>query len=128
MPPPLAAGAGVLGDAVAGDASGLGEEGFGGGGEEGVLDCGQHGAGGQVDAEAAGQAGGAGQGGRAEQRLGEQRGAVRGLEAARFPGDLRRQLRLAAEGGPDGDAGAVARVAARIALGRGGVGHGDGDR
>ena len=61
------------------------------------------------------------------QRLGEQGGAVGGLEGACFPGDLRRQLRLAAEGGPDGDAEAVARVAARVASGRGGVGHGDGD-
>ena len=32
-----------------------------------------------------------------------------------------------AEGGPDGDVEAVARVAARVASGRGGVGHGDGD-
>jgi hypothetical protein len=41
----------VLGVAVAGDAFGLGEEGFGVGGEEDVLDRGQHGAGGQADAD-----------------------------------------------------------------------------
>src|SRR5260370_1147898 len=49
------------------------------------------------------------------QRLGEQGGASGGPEGACLPGDLRRQLRLAAEGGPDDDAGAVARVAARVA-------------
>jgi len=59
----LAARTGVLDGAVAGDTFGPGEEGFGGG-EEGVLHRGQHGAGGQVDAEAAGQVKGAGQGGR----------------------------------------------------------------
>ena len=47
------------------------------------------------------------------QRLGEQGGAGGGLEGACLPGDLRRQLRLAAEGGPDGDADAVARGRSR---------------
>src|SRR6266851_4975594 len=111
------------GDVAAGGGRGGGEGAAGGvpavGGPDGrraaggVLPAAESGAGGEL----------AGQG----QRLGEQGGAVGGLEGACYPGDLRRQLRLAAEGGPDGDAGAVARVAARVAPGRGGVGHGDGD-
>jgi hypothetical protein len=108
------AGDGVAGVEPGGDVAAVAGRGAGEGAPRGVLSPGA--AHRRRAAEGALPAGGAGAGGELagqDQRLGEQGGAVRGLEAACFPGDLRRQLRLAAEGGPDGDAGAVARVAAR---------------
>jgi hypothetical protein len=132
----------VLAGAVGGDAPGLGPEGLAGGGASGVLSCPQDAA-----ADRGRRPGGSLACSRAV--MSRQAAGVAALAAswlARVSASANRAARSGAskvrvsqeilaafpagpaEGGLDGDVVAVTGVAARVASGRGGVGHGDGDR